>query len=353
MTLQGLLNQINQAKDIQTFAVENLLKLADSGDSRYILNYSEQILDTPKNWVSHYCRGLTLAGEPNNYTIIAKAFDRFYNIGENPDYIKDDYNIDFEKLFYVDFKYDGSLILLYFWNGVWRVNTRGSFAQGKVSDICDKTWEELFWEGFKANTDNNLHNLDKTATYIFELCSPYNQVIEYYPNTLTACLSVTYRCGKELYGANANNICKTIEEVNQKLSNLSATQEGFVLKQWDKEKQAYIRRKVKTKSWVELSHLKESTLNTESKLWNVVFSNDYGDVVSVFPHLKEPIERKDKQYKDLLSEVETTYNQHKNIEDKKEFAMTIKDLPFKAILFSLRSGRDLKLCTQEYLTKNF
>jgi len=353
MTLNNLLTIINEAESIQVFAEDNLLKLADSKDGRYILNYSEQLLDTPKNWVSHYCRGLTLAGTPKNYTIIAKSFDRFYNLGENPDYIKDDYNIDFNKPFYVDFKYDGSLILLYYWDNCWRVNTRGSFGQGVASTLSDKTWEELFWEGFDLAKNSDMRDLDKSITYIAELCSPYNQVVEYYPTTSVAHLSAMNADGKEIYKGNPNNICNSLEEVNQKLSQLTATQEGFVLVQWSQEKEIWIRRKVKTESWVALSHLKESVCSSESKIWDIIFGNDYADVVAVFPHLKEPIIKKEKQYKEFLLEVENNFTKFNTIENQKDFAIAIKDISYKGVLFAARSGKDLKDNIQKYIIKNY
>ena len=82
MKLTELVELINKSESIEKFALDNLLKIATQGD-KYILNYSEQILWTPKSWISHYCRWLTLQWSPNNYKIIAKAFDRFYNLQEN------------------------------------------------------------------------------------------------------------------------------------------------------------------------------------------------------------------------------------------------------------------------------
>ena len=350
MTITNLLEKINQAENIQAFAQDNLLKLVVSGDGRYILTYDEIYLETPKNWVSHYCRGLTLAGTPNNYIIIAKSFNRFYDLDENPNYIKDDYNIDFTKPFYVDFKYDGSLILLYFWDGEWRVNTRGSFAQGKVSNICSQTWSELFWEGFDST---NINNLDKGLTYIYELCSPHNHVVEYYRATSVSHLSTMGCDGKEVYKCNPNNICNSLEDVNQKLSELTATQEGFVLVQWNEEKKLYARRKLKTQSWLALSSLKASVGVTEYKLWDIIFRGNYSDVVAVFPHLAEPIARKEKQYKDLLVEIQDLYNEYKDIENKKDFAMAIKDNKYKGILFGMRTGNSINIAVQEYMVRNF
>jgi hypothetical protein len=335
MTLQDLLNLINQASSIQDFAKDNLLKLADSGDGRYILNYDEQGLDTPKSWISHYCRALTLAGEPNNYTIIAKGFDRFYNLGESPEYLNGGDTIDFTKPFYADFKYDGSLILMYFWNGKWRVNTRGSFAQGKVSELYGDSWEDLFWEAFKKS-QFVMENFDPSCSYVFELCSPYNQVVEYYSEPKIEYLSMFHSWGKEGVGGKDSAPNNSFDEVTEMLSKLNPTQEGFILRQYDVSSDRWIRRKVKTASWCALAHLKDSTLQSDSKLWNVVFTGEIDEVISVFPHLKDKLEEKDKFYKDLLKEIQDTYELYKNIESQKDFAAAINHIKYKSILFNIR-----------------
>ena len=91
--------------------------------------------------------------------------------------------------------------MLYYWNGVWRVNTRGSFAKGNVSSVCSYSWEELFWKGINEFCDNkhdgNFAGLNINYTYIFELCSPYNQVVEYHPETKIIYLGSVYIEKKE------------------------------------------------------------------------------------------------------------------------------------------------------------
>ena len=230
MQLNEIIEEINKAKDIKEFATNYLLKLADYGDGRYILNYSEQELDTPKNWVSHYCRGLTLAGEPGNYKVIAKSFNRFFNVGEKPEYLGKDDDIDFSKPFEVQFKWDGSLALIYKHNGKVCMNTRGSFADGMVSPLYSKSWKELFDEATKTDLSKTF-NIFKGVTYIYELCSPYNQVVDYYDKPFATILAAIYTTGEEIpnmYEGQTYN-CKSFEEVQELLKTLKPTQEGFVI----------------------------------------------------------------------------------------------------------------------------
>lgn len=355
LTLFQLLDQINSAKDIQTFAKDNLLKIAESGDGRFILNYNEQQLGTPKSWISHYCRGLTLEGQPCNYQVIAKSFDRFYNIGEFPEYLNGQDEIDWDKPFEVQFKYDGSLILLYHWNGQLRVNTRGSFAQGNVSSIYNDTWEKLF-NGAEKTDLSNTFNFFPGVTYIYELCSPHNQVVEYYPTTFARVLGAVYLDGTEIqytYEGETYN-CKSQQDVFNLLETLKPTQEGFVITQWDEVNTRHIRRKCKTKTWAALAHLKDG-INSQLSLWKIIFRGDIEEVISIFPHLKDELEKKELQYKEVINSIDKIYKTVQDIKDQKEFAITIKDIPFKASLFSLRNNNcTLVETSQQFiLSKNY
>lgn len=77
-----------------------------------ILNYG---IDSPKfDPLVQDCRGLVL---DDNFNLVARAFSRFFNWGEiqNPQFNFNKFNIH-EKI-------DGSLILLYFFDGNWYANT--------------------------------------------------------------------------------------------------------------------------------------------------------------------------------------------------------------------------------------
>jgi hypothetical protein len=350
MTLQAIIDQINNSASIQQFAIDNLLKIAVSEDGRYILNYSEAILGTPKSWVSHYCRALTLAGTPNNYYIVAKSFDRFYNIGEKPEYLADCDNIDFSQPFEVQFKYDGSLILAYLYQGKVCINTRGSFASSDVTSIePGLTWQKLFEKAKKSAI-----NIRSGETHIYELCSPYNQAVEYYEETFANRIGIVKTDGTEIKDCfeGFGYECKSFEDVQNKLNMLKPTQEGFVITQWDEANQRYKRKKLKTKTWTELSHIADSGLSSVSKLWNCVFSGDKDEVSSVFPYLKPKLEEMWTKYQLTIKEVEAEYNNYKHIQDQKEFAIAIKGSKFQGILFSIRAKKTTAILgTQKFLIK--
>ena len=354
MTLQNIIDQINQSDSIKEFANINLLKLSESKDGRFILNYNEQQLNTPKGWIAHYCRGLTLAGTPHNYKVIAKSLDRFYNLHEKPEYLIDQKQINFNKPFEVQFKYDGSLILLYKYNGKVCINTRGSFADSLISSTHNQTWEEVFADCMKSQFVKESYIMEG-YTYIYELCTPYNQVVEYYPKPVIQLLGIVRLDGTEFKSSfeGETYTCSSLEEVMSLLQTLQPTQEGFVIAQWDEETQTYLRLKLKTKTWLELSHIKESALSSASKLWEVVFSGEKDEVSSIFPHIKNQLDKLWNEYQETLHFAGTEYDLFKYIENQKEFALAIKDCKYKNCYFPVKLGKaTLVESIQNYIRKN-
>lgn len=339
MNLQKLLSLINSSESIEKFAEDNLLKICSKWN-KHILNYDEIRLGTPAWWVSHYCRWLTVEWESKNYKIVAKAFDRFFNYWQDKEYLN--HTIDFSKPFEVQFKYDGSLILE--WLG-W-IQTRGSFCETEVSASFSGTYKDLFLGAERIPTE-----LKHGQTAVWELCSPHNQVVERYDKTFAVLLGVVNTDGTEekwVYGWLKYNVAD-IEWVLSLLDTLKPTQEGFVLAQWRDDLQKYIRIKCKTKTWVELSHMKDSI--SWGSLWNVVFAWEIEDVVSVFPYLEDKLMELQKIYKEAVSICEDKYEEVKHIESQKDFALAVRDFKYPAVMFSMRKWLDSKAIIQSILQK--
>jgi RNA ligase len=354
MNLQEYINLINKAESIEQFCIDNKLKIASTDDGKYILNYAEQMLGTEKNWVSHYSRAITFAGAPNNYQLISKSFSRFYNAGEKPEYLGEHDDIDYTKPFDVQFKYDGSVISVYKYNDEICVQTRGSFATSDVTSIePGLTWQKLFEQAEKTDVSNTFE-IFPGITYIYELCSPYNQVVELYDTTFAKCLAGIYTDGIEIQNCFEGETyqCQSFEQVQDLLTTLKPTQEGFVIAQWDEQRQQYKRKKLKTKTWCELSHIKESTTNSVDKLWNCVFSGDKDEVSSVFVYLKPKLDQMWEQYQNCIAEVELEYSKINEIENQKEFASFASKSQYSGILFALRQNKTTAILgVQKHLTK--
>jgi len=80
----------------------------------------------------------------------------------------------------------GSLVLIYYWQGQWRINTRGSFGQGEIN-YSGLTWDELIRPLFYESI------LNQQYTYVCEFCSPYNKIVKLYPEPTLYLLTVFNR----------------------------------------------------------------------------------------------------------------------------------------------------------------
>lgn len=124
-----------------------------------IINYTESAqFDKLWNAVTSKCRGL-IVNSANE--VIARPFDKFMNYGENQaDKILMDYSVE------VTDKLDGSLGILWQYQGYWGIATRGSF----ISDQAVHATKLLHtkYESFHAIPG---------MTYMFEIIYPGNKIV--------------------------------------------------------------------------------------------------------------------------------------------------------------------------------
>lgn len=124
-----------------------------------IYNYS-RACQYEKRWdhVTLNCRGLILDEEGK---VIAKGFSKFFNYEEVYDQVPLG-----EEYVYVQDKMDGSLGILFNYEGEWHMATRGSFT----SEQAIKGLEIA-----KANFD--LNKLVRKVTYLCEIIYPENRIV--------------------------------------------------------------------------------------------------------------------------------------------------------------------------------
>jgi RNA ligase len=122
-----------------------------------IWNYS-QTCQYDNNWNETLlmCRGLVTDNEGN---IVARPFKKFFNLEEKKHVHSDTYTI-WEKV-------DGSLGILFCYNGEWIISSRGSFT----SDQSRKAGEIL------GKTEGRPDFLVDGNTYLFEIVYPENQIV--------------------------------------------------------------------------------------------------------------------------------------------------------------------------------
>jgi hypothetical protein len=286
------------------------------------------------------CRGIVL--EKDSWKLISKPFLRFFNLGEN---LEETQAFDWTD-FSCTSKEDGSLIIVYHYDGEWHVNTSGSFGLGEVQ-FSDKTWRELFWG--TANIDQDL--LFESYSYIFELCTPFNKVVRQYPESKVFLLSVFHGVDEfspEFVDGVAANLgvprpeifeFQSREEITKFLcekEETDPTYEGVVLRDSNN-----LRVKVKSRSYIAMHHLHDNgNIFNPKRLVPLVLAGEVDEVVAIFPEVKEAIEtvrdRLDVEFENLLAVWKDCWQ----IENQKEFALSILSrTKFTGILFNLRKDQ--------------
>jgi len=126
----------------------------------WLCNYSKRAQHKEMwNEATCACRGLILDKDNN---VVSRPFKKFFNYSETaPENIPD-------ETFTVSDKIDGSLGISYFYRGVWRIATRGSF-NGKHAQKASRMLRYKYAHCQK--------NMNPEYTYLFEIIYPENHII--------------------------------------------------------------------------------------------------------------------------------------------------------------------------------
>lgn len=230
-------------------------------------------------------RGIIL-DRANDWRVISRPFDRFFNWGEN---VLED-TFDWSS-FVAQEKIDGSLMILYHYAGKWNVATKGSpAANGTVGDNRF-TFADLFWEILHKEAYSTTGDLDPRNTYLFELTSKYNRIVTTQLNNdgkLTLIGVRDTQTGIEfpvdLYRDNFDVVrsfpMTTIEEILLAAKELSPSQqEGFVLVDTN-----FNRIKVKSEKYVLIHHMKNCI--NDIRIIELIRTGEDSEIFAYFPDLK-------------------------------------------------------------------
>lgn len=283
------------------------------------------------------CRGLIL-DESDNWEVVARPFDKFFNIGE-----PEAASIDWKTARVVE-KLDGTCCFLYYYDG-WHVATLGSAdASGPVGHRTDITFADLFWETFHKKAYEVPNDAWAGITFIFELTSPHNRVVVPHTSANLVLIGARIASGQES-AIQAGNIAagydivktfalKDFNEVLKAAADLDPMKsEGFVVVDGN-----YRRVKVKSPAYVRLHHLKDSF--TLRNIVECVRRGEDVEFINYFPEHKDVVKLVKDAVHNLVEDVNDAWRQHYDIAlSPKEFALRIENLRFKGILFSMRSGK--------------
>lgn len=308
----------------------------------FILNYNQ--IDSPKTIeVVRECRGLTL--ELNTWNLVARSFSRFFNWGEVQDEMK---LFDFSNCS-IQSKEDGSLCVFYYYDGKWRVNTRGSFAEDKMQ-FQDFTWTEAIVKALGLQGLNDLNDvLNPKLTYVCEFCSVYNKIVRKY-DAPTVFLLTIFNGEKELPADEVNAVGNfvrpemfefhNIEEIQkhiEKRAETDATYEGVVIRDCNN-----LRFKVKSAKYLGLHRLRGEQENgfNPKHLLPFILTGDSDELLNYFPEVKEKYLECETKVNDAFGQLTDIWQKCHQIESQKDFALAIvNETPFSGILFWLRKTK--------------
>ncbi len=296
---------------------KNDFNLIVNEDDDYILIYYTN--STPREYeFLHWTRGVIFSKV--DCSIVAAPFKRFFNYGEP--YASKLYG----KLRFFE-KIDGSLIKMWFHNDEWHISTQKNIDAGNaLVDLSIFSFKDLFMDGLKAQ-GFSFYKLDKGVTYLFELVSPYNQVVVAHE-----------RCQVYHLASRENSSLKEIEvdigiqkpreygflnieeacEFADKFDNLSI--EGFVVVD-----ELYNRVKLKTKKYIMAHHMRTNSKSLKSFL-SIIVNGEASEFRAYFPKEGEILLFLEKTIQHLEDTVFLKTKYYKSISNgKKDFVQKIQE----------------------------
>lgn len=313
-------------------------------DDLLVLNYNQ--IESPKTHpVVIECRSLIL--EAKTLRVVSRGFDRFFNYGEALNVTPE---IDWSRAVAYE-KVDGSLIKIYCYKGHWYISTRGTAYAESDCMGHGVTFCELVWKALGVKNDNEFQqkcidaDLWDEATYIFELTSLENRVVKRYEGYKLHFLSVRINdsgmyCGKIekvhalKLGAHEVKayVFNTIEECLRTSRELNDLDEGYVIYQ-----DGVPISKVKSPAYVAVHHIRGEGLNPKRAM-QIVLVNEEDEYLTYFPEDRDFFEPYIRAMDRLDIHMDCVYDNLRNIEDQKEFALKAKEYPFSAALFKARAN---------------
>lgn len=332
-----VVNYLKQ-QGLEKLKEEFFIKVKEYDEGLIVLNY-DQIASPKAHPIVVECRGLILDKE---FNVVSRSFCRFFNIGEQPE---TQAHIDMRKAVCFD-KIDGSLIKIYFWNGLWHIATRGTaFAESEVNGF-DVSFKDLVMRALDVYDDeefqfrcNNI--LCEDVTYICEITSMENRVVTRYDgydlHYLAARNNKTF---EYVDGSDSAQVlgCKfptkyyfhTTADCIEAAKHLKNLDEGYVLYQDGKPVC-----KIKSPVYCAIHLIKGEGLNPK-RIAELVLTGEQAEYIAYFPEDEKYITPYEFALEQLLISTTELWESSKHLESQKDFAMAVKDSRQSALLFWLR-----------------
>lgn len=284
-------------------------------------------------------RGLILDRE-NHWNVVSYALPKFFNAAEN--YAAD---IDWESAEVFE-KMDGSAAVLYFFEDEWRMHTLGTVeGEGEIrmadgvmrrKDWDGETFADLFWDRFERIYGlDRLDELDRTCSYMTELCTPFNRIVKSYDEDRIVLLAI-----RDLYDLEERDISTAADwwdrperfpvdsygEIMDAVDKLDPDDEGFVCvdKHWR-------RIKIKQESYVLRHKMKDSIVERKNGIVEAILNEEADDFVGTFPEFQDVFEETKEEMDTLIERLEADWEgfggpsaDPDDHESRKEFALQVQ-----------------------------
>ena len=344
---QFILNHPNDWEALLSTAPYSLkIKRSPFANGRYVMfNYNMFESDNYDPIVTE-ARGLVLDSE-NNFKIVRKGFNRFFNYGEDPAAKIDWSTAD------ATIKEDGTLIFLSYYDGRWIWGTRQNFDanEAELSDALYPTFGALL----KDVISNHYPKFDVTKaregdTYCFELCTRFNRIVIDYPEPKLFLLTVFNNDGifdvppgteyKSHYVDSFADVWEvdrpkyykmaSIDDYSELVEGFGVQHEGIVVRDANGQ-----RIKMKSKLYFEMhKQMSNGAMDTEVII-GLIRSGEDAEFLSYFPDYKDKFESVRKQVTDAMVRIQQIKHAcdvgQRNM-SRKDFALWHKDDP-QAILW--------------------
>lgn len=286
------------------------------------------------------CRGLVL--RTDNYEIVHKSFNRFFNLNESSCTDKFDWSN-----FSTSTKEDGSLIKVRYYEGEFVITTRNSFADSECGS-SGNSWSDLVLSCLNSFQKDCIQCYN-ILTFVFELCTPHNTVVVNHPEPKLVLLGLfgddgiernvdDYTFFKDHFNRPETFDFKSLDEIIAYLDKLEEDKndtEGVVVKDCNG-----IRLKAKSKWYLKLHRLSgNGNIALTKNVLPIILSGEKDEILSYFPYLEDKFNEVENILADLFTDVVAVWHLAKDLEDQKTFALFITKnhpTPFSSILFKLK-----------------
>lgn len=312
----------------------------------WILDY-DQIDSKINHYISDECRSLVLDA---NFDIVSGCMSRFYNIGQCQQYENDFTWHNFTAWE----KRDGSIISITLYKGELLVRTRFSWADS-ICGLSDKTWKELVFEAIETEKQQQALLSFPNMTFVFELETPYNQVVLYHEKPQLVLLTmIDNNDNTEWYQCTTDQVAEVYgfkRPQRYEFKSLAEIQETLNL--WEKEKkkdEGFVlldaggkRLKIKNKYYM-MYHSMCTGIQSIRQIFDIVWNPniDKEEVSLYFPHLAPKLKEIQDKIDQAWSDLWNIWFMTDEITERKRFAFAVTRTdseyytPFSSILFRLR-----------------